>query len=547
MEEGIKVLYVDDEPGLLEIARLFLEQSGNFQVSTSISAKNALDSPSIQSYDLILSDYLMPEMDGIVFLKEVRKRYGDLPFILFTGRGREEVVIDAINNGVDFYLQKGGDAQAQFAELAHKIRQAVLRKRAEHSRIKAELDLRESEEKYRSLVDLVPDAVLVHREGTVVYANPECVRLVGAAGPDDLLGRNMMPFIHPDDQPMAREHLRLMKEKGVTIPLAEERLFRLDGRPFTVEITARPVIYQGLPSVIVVFRDITDRKKKEDELRALYEQITAAEEELRGQYDELAKGERLVRESEEKYRNVIVNAPYGMHFYELDPHRGLVFSGANPGADRILGVSHDPFIGKTIEDAFPGLAGTEVPERYREVAESGSVWQTEQVNYDRGTISGAYSVTAFRTAPGAMAAMFVDITNRKQTEKLLEVSEDRSRRILEHAPLPLAFVRNDGVLTFVNDRFVRVFGYSAEDIPTLQAWWQKAYPDPDYRQRVRLQWEEAVRRSGEEHADIIPAKYRVTCKSGEERIFEVSGITLSDGFLATFIDQTERRSSPLPE
>jgi len=486
-------------------------------------------------------------MDGIAFLKEVRKRYGDIPFILFTGRGREEVVIEAINNGVDFYLQKGGDAQAQFAELAHKIRQAVARKRAEHSRIKAELDLRESEEKYRSLVDLVPDAVLVHREGTVVYVNPECVRLVGADTADDLIGRNMLPFIHPDDWPMALEHLRLMKEKGVTIPLVEEHLQRLDGRPFTVEITAKPVIYQGLPSVIVVFRDITDRKKKEDELRALYEQITAAEEELRGQYEELARGEKLVRESEEKYRNVVVNAPYGMHFYELKPGRGLVFTGANPGADRILGVSHEQFIGKTIGEAFPGLAGTGVPERYREAAESGSIWQTEQVNYDRGAISGAYAVTTFRTAPGAMASMFVDITGRKRTEKLLEESEERSRRILEQLPLALAFVRYDGILPFVNNRFVRVLGYTAEDIPTLDVWWKKAYPDPDYRQRVRLQWGEAVRRSGEEHADIIPAEYRVTCKNGEERIFEVSGITFSDGFLAMFIDRTERRSSPLPE
>ena len=125
MEEGIKVLYVDDEPGLLEIARLFLEEAGNFQVSTSISAKThwtLLQSGRMTSSSPIT---MMPEMDGIAFLKEVRKRYGDIPFILFTGRGREEVVIEAINNGVDFYLQKGGDPTAQFAELAHKIRQAV--------------------------------------------------------------------------------------------------------------------------------------------------------------------------------------------------------------------------------------------------------------------------------------------------------------------------------------------------------------------------------------------------------------------------------------
>ena len=63
----------------------------------------------------------MPEMDGIAFLKAVRQRYGDVPFILFTGRVREDVVIEAINNGVDFYLQKGGEVKAQFAELSHQI------------------------------------------------------------------------------------------------------------------------------------------------------------------------------------------------------------------------------------------------------------------------------------------------------------------------------------------------------------------------------------------------------------------------------------------
>ncbi|MFA4850820.1 MAG: PAS domain S-box protein, partial [Methanoregula sp.] len=542
MEKEIKVIYVDDEPDLLEITRLFLENAGNFQVTTSTSAKNALDSSSIQSFDLIVSDYQMPGMDGITFLKEVRNRYGDIPFILFTGRGREDVVIDAINNGADFYLQKGGSPNAQFAELAHKIRQAVGRKRAELSRIKAELGLRESEEKYRSLVDLAPIAVLVHRDGKIVYANPESVRLAGAGSAEDLIGRQMLPLIHPDDLPITLEHFRLMS-KGVTIPLTEMRIFTVDGQPFTVEAAGKQIMYEGLPAVIVVYRDITDRKRGEDELRAAYEQITASEEELRVNLDEIIKAQGDREKSEERYRNVIVHAPYGMHFYELKPDRGLVFVGANPGADRILGISHDRLIGKTIEEAFPGLTDTIVPERYRQAAESGTVWQTEQVYYNEGAISGAYTVTAFRTAPGAMAAIFEDITVRKRTEILLKESEERSRRILELAPLPLAFVRNDGLVTFVNDRFVRLFGYTAADIPTLKDWWQLAYPDPGYRQSVIQQWEDAVRRSGEEHADIRPSEYRIICKNGEERIIETSGITLSDGFLATFVDLTERKQT----
>ena len=70
----------------------------------------------------------MPVMDGIEFLKKVRMDFKDIPFILFTGRGREEVVIEAINCGADFYLQKGGAPRAQFSELSHKIRQAIRNK-----------------------------------------------------------------------------------------------------------------------------------------------------------------------------------------------------------------------------------------------------------------------------------------------------------------------------------------------------------------------------------------------------------------------------------
>jgi PAS domain S-box-containing protein len=145
----ISVLYVDDEPDLLEIAKLFLEESGEFKVGTSASAKEALKFLSLLSYDAIISDYQMPGMDGIAFLKAVRERLGDVPFILFTGRGREEVVIEAINNGADFYLQKGGDPEAQFAELAHKIRQAVARRRAERQRTESEEALQDRERTLR--------------------------------------------------------------------------------------------------------------------------------------------------------------------------------------------------------------------------------------------------------------------------------------------------------------------------------------------------------------------------------------------------------------
>jgi len=99
----------------------------------------------IGHYDAIVSDYQMPEMDGIAFLKQLNASGNTTPLLIFTGRGREVVVVEAFNEGVDFYLKKCGEPENQFAELSNKIRYAVTRKRAEDA-------LRESEEQFRSVV-----------------------------------------------------------------------------------------------------------------------------------------------------------------------------------------------------------------------------------------------------------------------------------------------------------------------------------------------------------------------------------------------------------
>jgi CheY-like chemotaxis protein len=118
---NIRVLHLDDEPVILDITRMYLERTGKIQVDTASEAHEALALLETCRYDAIISDYEMPVMDGIEFLKKVRESGFDLPFILFTGRGREEVVIHAFNNGATFYLQKGGDPGSQYTELVKKV------------------------------------------------------------------------------------------------------------------------------------------------------------------------------------------------------------------------------------------------------------------------------------------------------------------------------------------------------------------------------------------------------------------------------------------
>jgi CheY-like chemotaxis protein len=131
MMKRYNVIYVDDEDILLELGQSFLETDPEIRVSTCISAIEALEKIKSNGYDLILSDYQMPEMDGIEFLKAVRSFSKEIPFIIFTGKGREEIVIEALNNGANFYLQKGGDPKPLFVELKHKIKQAIGRRRLE--------------------------------------------------------------------------------------------------------------------------------------------------------------------------------------------------------------------------------------------------------------------------------------------------------------------------------------------------------------------------------------------------------------------------------
>ncbi|WP_318013523.1 PAS domain S-box protein [Paucibacter sp. Y2R2-4] len=110
-------------------------------------------------------------------------------------------------------------------------------------------------------------------------------------------------------------------------------------------------------------------------------------------------------------------------------------------------------------------------------------------------------------------------------------------------PLPLCWVASDGAILQINLRFEAVFGYTQQDMPTLDHWWPLAYPDPDYRQWVCSTWEAAVALAAAEKRDIAPIEYKVRCKNGRTVTMEISGTTLGDGFLATFIDVTERNAA----
>jgi len=129
----ISVLLVDDEPDLLEVAKLHLERSGDFSVDTCHSARSALSTLAERRYDAIIADYAMPVMTGLELLKELKARGDFTPFIMLTGTGPEDVVIDALNAGAMFYLRKGKNYDAPFSDLIHKIHLAVRQRQSDRN------------------------------------------------------------------------------------------------------------------------------------------------------------------------------------------------------------------------------------------------------------------------------------------------------------------------------------------------------------------------------------------------------------------------------
>jgi PAS domain S-box-containing protein len=134
-------------------------------------------------------------------------------------------------------------------------------------RRQAEEALKESEERYRRLVELSPNTIVVHGGGEVLFANAAGAELFGAASPEELIGKPVMDFVHPDYREIVRARIAQTEQKGEHADLIEEKFLRLDGRAVDVEVTSTPIVYRDEAATLTVIRDITGRKRAEEGLR----------------------------------------------------------------------------------------------------------------------------------------------------------------------------------------------------------------------------------------------------------------------------------------
>jgi PAS domain S-box-containing protein len=296
-------------------------------------------------------------------------------------------------------------------------------------RIEAEEALRESEDRYRKLVEISPDAVILHREGKILYMNPAALELLGFSQPGEVIGTNVLDLIHPAFRDAISNNIR-KDIHGERTPAMELQMFRADGTSLTVEGRGVRTFIGGKPAVQVAIRDITEHKRA---------------------------GEALCQS--EATARALLNAPTDSIML-LDT-RGVTLE-LNETAARRLGKPKDEVIGVLADSVLP----KEIAQARRSIISR--VIDTKEAVRFEDTRDGLWFDTVAYPVIGAngevtrIAIIARDITDRRLVEESLRESEEKYRNLIERANDGICVIQ-DGVVKFCNRRITEFWGGSIQE------------------------------------------------------------------------------------
>ncbi len=293
----------------------------------------------------------------------------------------------------------------------------------EHKQV--EEALRKSEEKYRTVVEISPDGIAIAVKGRHVFANESLAKMFGVSGPDELLGKLVMNYIHPDYRKIVRDRIEQTKSRALA-PLIEEKMIRADGTIIHTEVAAAPLEYQGGQAILTVIRDITERKRIEEALR----------------------------ESEERFRMLFDGAPDAI--FLADPESGEIID-LNQAASQLLLRPREEIVGLHHSKLHPPQLQDHEKKNFIKYV------QGIRTKKQTHPIESAVLRSDGSTVPVEILARMIyvkdkpifqgtfrDITERKQIEEALRESEDRYRTLIDNIALGINLIDADHNILMVN-------------------------------------------------------------------------------------------------
>lgn len=231
------------------------------RVETAGEMRAALEA---QVWDIVIADYRLPEFSAPTALALLQQVGLDLPFIVISGTIGEQTAVEMMKAGAADYMMKG-----DLARLGPAIERELGDAKTRRQRRQAQDELRESERRFRDVVENAPEGMFVQTVGCFRYLNPAAIRMFGAASVDQLLGQPVMPRFHPDYHAVVAERIHQLNTERIAVPMLSEKWLRLDGTVFDVEVSAEPYTHEADNGALVFFRDITDHVQHEAEREAM--------------------------------------------------------------------------------------------------------------------------------------------------------------------------------------------------------------------------------------------------------------------------------------
>ncbi|MFN2378820.1 MAG: PAS domain S-box protein, partial [Bacteroidales bacterium] len=245
------------------------------------------------------------------------------------------------------------------------------------------------------LFDNAADAIIIAEKtsGIILDANKAASRLLQLPH-EKIVGMHQSKLHPKNDTSSFNNHVKDLDELGATVA-HDEKIVRKDGSEIPVEILASQIVYDGKQCIMGTFRDISLRKQTE----------------------------KVLKESEDEFKSVIQSSPNAFYIYHLENDNRLILTATNPAADKIIGISHKSLIGKTIEEAFPNLISTGIPDIYRKIARGEMNNYSFEIPYQDERFKGYYNVHVYATKANTIVVDFRDITERFMNEKKLRDSQ----------------------------------------------------------------------------------------------------------------------------
>jgi PAS domain S-box-containing protein len=255
------------------------------------------------------------------------------------------------------------------------------------------------------------------------------------------------------------------------------------------------------------------------------------------------KVEKTLMESEEKFRKIFED--YSAVKLLIDPKTNGILD-ANKYASEFYGWSIEELKQMKMEQ-INTLTANEIREEIEKVLTDKKIHFEFRHRLKNGSVRDVevFSCKIKIGDKDVLHSIVHDITERKQVEEALRESETRFRKMVEQANIAMAIVSMEGVIEFINNKAIKVFGYLHEDIPTMDAWWLKAYPDEGYRNQVVPDWMGRVQRAIIEGNEIRGNEFLVTCKDGSIKTVFISGVPVSNKIFVLFDDITERKKAEI--